>query len=671
MSKKPSLIKRKLSQWLGLRDPRRDLSSILEVADPTASMQDQILFLSQLVHWLRGGKIKEDQTNQRMVRLRFLLQVLDRNPQYKESVSHILERILQESEAPSLFAQTTLTEQGGLVREIFRRAVDRVLPPAPAPGELSYVVEMIFTDDNDLEWLEAMTDDDWSKITALVKHDGSSQLMHDLRESVVKLSVQAAALGLSSDVRTRFRDANFERTPSNAFLNLNLAAVRDQQGQAADRELRGAVRTCQNEVEGVYKRIESSGISLALVYRLETLTGLLRRIALLEGFIASEHVAARELVTEIVRTRLARRSISSLFGLNFDMFARKLIDNAGETGEHYITRTTREYWDMFKAAGGGGLITVITTMAKFAIANLHFPMFFEGLAFGLNYSLSFLAMQGLGFVLATKQPSMTAPALAARLSESNDHAGFTEIIAQITRSQFIAILGNVGLVIPGAFIVDYAFVHLLGHHVISESYAMHTLETFHPWHSLTVLYAAETGILLWLSSFGAGWLQNWVVFRKIPEALATHRTLHAFLGETRSKKLGDWIHHNASGWGGNVSIGMMMGFAGTFGKFFGLPFDVRHVTLTAGQMTFAFAALKPELITTELIVTSAIGLTVIGFMNFGISTTCAMFVAVRAKRIRRTKFLKIVRDVRRASFRNPWPFFFPPFKAPLKEGAKD
>ena len=647
-------------------------------------MQENILWLAEIVHWLRGAAIKEkvNTTATRMVRLRFLFQVLDRQPAWKENVGAILARVLRDSEAPSLFAQTTLTEQGGLVAEIFRRALDRILPPAPAPGELSYAVEMIFTDDDDLHWLEAMSDEDWiyiSKLVASGQHslasgDGASRLsttilMQDLRDSVVKLSVQAAALSFASDVRTRLRDANFERTPSSAFLNLNLAAVRYREAQAADNELRGAVRICQGEVEGAYRRIATSGISIALVYRLETLTGLLKRINLLTGFAdsapneISHSRTARELLIEIVKTRLDRRSISSLFGLNFDLFSRKLIEHAGESGEHYITKTAREYWDMFKAAGGGGLITVITTLAKFAISNLQLPLFFEGLFFGLNYSISFLSMQGLGFILATKQPSMTAAALAGRLSESLDRSRITEfvtVIAQITRSQFAAILGNVGLVIPGALLADFLFLKISGHHVISAAYGMHTLETFHPWKTLTVLYAAETGVLLWLSSFGAGWLQNWVVYRRIPEALATHRVLHAFLGEKRSGELGESIRHHAAGWGGNISIGLMLGFFPVLGKIFGLPFDIRHVTLTAGQMTFAFCSLDSAQITTKLIVESAIGLTMIGLMNFSVSTACALFVAVRARQVRTTWFIRIMREVRRSFFRRPLPFFFPP-----------
>ena len=36
-------------------------------------------------------------------------------------------------------------------------------------------------------------------------------------------------------------------------------------------------------------------------------------------------------------------------------------------------------------------------------------------------------------------------------------------------------------------------------------------------------FAAFTGVLLWLSSIGAGWLENWAVYRRLPEAIAEHR----------------------------------------------------------------------------------------------------------------------------------------------------
>ncbi|RYZ70393.1 MAG: gliding motility protein, partial [Proteobacteria bacterium] len=216
---------------------------------------------------------------------------------------------------------------------------------------------------------------------------------------------------------------------------------------------------------------------------------------------------------------------------------------------------------------------------------------------------------------------------------------------------------------------DWVFEHLVGHHVLSPAYALHMLETFHPWHSLTVFYAALTGVLLWLSSFGAGWLQNWVIFRRIPEAIATDRTLQNLMGEKRAFDLGESIRHNAAGWGGNIAIGFLLAFVPIIGKIFGVLLDVRHVTLTSGAMTFAFRAINPESITPYMISMMALSLLLIGTMNFGVSLVCALYIAIRARRVSRSRFRALTAAVRRSFFRNPLPFFFPPREARTTEAA--
>lgn len=681
---------RRISVWLRFRDPRRDLSSILETVDPTAALQDRILWLAQLVHWLRGAAVLENQAKGSVIRVRFLLQLLERKVEWKQAIGATILSVLRDTEAPSLFAQTALTEQGGFVSEIIRRSIDRFIPPAPKLGELSYVVEMIFSGDEDIVWLEALSDDDWQKIAELVdsgipmveEYGGlpeTMSLMRDLQDAVVKLSVQAAAIGFASDVRDRFRTVSKDPAAPSPFLALNRAAVQYREGGRDGSDLRASMLVCEQAIQGVFQRIDTSGVSVQLVYRLETVTGLLRRLDLLLGIAdsapeeADHFYTARLLLIEIVRTRIARRSVRSLFSLNFDLFSRKLVEHAGETGEHYITRTRGEYWQMFKAAGGGGALTVVTTMAKFAIGALKLPLFFEGLAAAMNFSMSFLAMQAFGFILATKQPSMTASALAGRLKNEQHDASkigdFVTLVAQITRSQFVSALGNVGICIPVAWLTDWVFEHLAGHHVLSPAYAIHMLETFHPWHSLTVFYAALTGVLLWISSFGAGWLQNWVIFRRIPEAISTDRRLQNLMGDKRAFDLGESIRHNAAGWGGNIAIGFLLAFVPIIGKIFGLSLDVRHVTLTSGAMTFAFRAINPESITPYMIGTMALSLLLIGMMNFGVSLVCALYIAIRARRVSRSRFKALIAAVRRSFFRNPIPFFFPPRAARITEPA--
>ena len=50
---------------------------------------------------------------------------------------------------------------------------------------------------------------------------------------------------------------------------------------------------------------------------------------------------------------------------------------------------------------------------------LGLSVFWGGLAAGINYSLAFVLVMLLHWTIATKQPAMTAPALAAKLRSLN------------------------------------------------------------------------------------------------------------------------------------------------------------------------------------------------------------------------------------------------------------
>ena len=88
------------------------------------------------------------------------------------------------------------------------------------------------------------------------------------------------------------------------------------------------------------------------------------------------------------------------------------MERTGRSGEHYIAHSRKEYWQMWLAAIGGGLLTVLTAAFKMRIVEQHFPLFVEGFLTGTNYAISFILLQVFGLVLATKQPSATAATFA-------------------------------------------------------------------------------------------------------------------------------------------------------------------------------------------------------------------------------------------------------------------
>ena len=100
--------------------------------------------------------------------------------------------------------------------------------------------------------------------------------------------------------------------------------------------------------------------------------------------------AARELLNTLVRGRLDDTRLSILFRQNLTLLARKTVERTGHSGEHYVAHNRGEYWQMWRAAAGGGLLTVFTAAIKLQIVGAHLPLFVEGFLVGTDYAVTFV-----------------------------------------------------------------------------------------------------------------------------------------------------------------------------------------------------------------------------------------------------------------------------------------
>jgi site-specific recombinase len=316
------------------------------------------------------------------------------------------------------------------------------------------------------------------------------------------------------------------------------------------------------------------------------------------------------------------------------MLTRRIVERNAETGEHCVARNGREYLAMFGSAAGGGVVLGATAFIKLLLAKLVLAEFFRGAFYGLNYAASFVVAQLLGYTVATKQPATTAPALARRMSELRTPSQLEALVDEVVfliRSQIASVFGNLALVIPSAFLLDLAWKFFTGAHVLDEHKAEVVLGSVMPW-SGCWLYAAFMGVFLWVSSVFAAWIENWFVLHQIGPALLNHRGLQYWLGPTRTRRLAAWLEHNIAALAGNISLGLLLGFVPSVGVFFGLPLELRHVTLSTGQVTAAFAGLGH--FWTLATVWVVIGIFGIGMMNILVSFSLALFVAIRARNVR-------------------------------------
>ncbi len=185
------------------------------------------------------------------------------------------------------------------------------------------------------------------------------------------------------------------------------------------------------------------------------------------------------------------------------------------------------------------------------------------------------------------------------------------------------------------------------------------MASFNPLGSGTIFFAALTGVLLWMSSLVAGWFENWVVYRRLPEAIAHHRWRHT-LGSARMARWARFLETQTAGFGGSIALGFLLGMLPVFSKFFGLPLDVRHVTLSSGSLTFSISSVGVDALGWGLVIEAWIGIAIIGLLNFGVSFALALVVALRARDVPRGERRTLPGAVLRRFIKRPFEFFYPP-----------
>jgi site-specific recombinase len=671
-----SPIFRWISRWRESADLHIGLDSLIARARPEAAVEDRLAWLRDVAAWLlageKGAEEPEGRTPQ-AVRLRHLLAVLERQPEAKAAFAAMLRACLEQRDAFDLLIETGMPRESGFLAEFLGRILARLLPEPPAT-DLAGLFLQVFPKRAHAELVQGISEESWVGIQALLSHGDlpggvQAQMSLAARRAVQSLATLACAATLPSAVRRRMQVTEGQ---SLAAWELPEAATlfsrACESGRMADREaaadaLRRVVERSLVEVDQAYAHLDLQGVSVAIVYQLERIRAQLGRIAELTDLLAAPQGAPRVLpyfIASLIRDVHDHRSAIALLNQNFELAARKVVERSAETGEHYITRDRAEYADMVKRASGGGAVLAVTTYAKFALTSLHWPPFLDGMLASLNYAASFVFIQFAGLTVATKQPAMTAPALAQRMKGLQDTAkmeSFVDEVANLVRSQSASIFGNVFVVFPVAYLLGMALAGAFAIPLDAQKAAktVGSLSIL----GTSALFAAFTGVLLWFSSVLAGWVDNWFHFRRLGAAIAGHRRLAYVFGPSSMQRAAAFLEHEVAGLTANISLGLLLGLSPAVLAFFGLPIEVRHVTLSAGQLAASVVVLGWSVAMTGAFWLAVAGIALIGVLNVGVSFTLALQVAIRARGSRGASRANIYRAIWGRLLREPSAFLFP------------
>lgn len=592
------------------------------------------------------GEGRDAHRTERLVALSHFLQEPSEGAQWRARIRGVWSH----TSAVRLLADTGMPAHTAFGREAMERVVERWVPCLDPEADLSALLNRLGLTEADADWVEALAEEDaqpWRELLAL-----PSEAVWD---AVQLLAYRAAALGLARDVLML---SPGERELASPFARLPEAAARLREGgEERWAELLGA---CRIRLVGALAFLDTHGISSELVYRLDLLETQLKRMEELVA-LASGRLDGKAFAARLICQTAEHRSLTALLRGTLRRLARKVVEHTGQTGEHYIANSRVEWARTFWSAAGGGLLTAFTAGFKYGIAALPLAPMVAGMAFALNYTGSFVAMQFAHFTLASKQPAMTAASLAGAMEDQQDGDQVVALVAGITRSQFMATLGNVLVAIPASMLLALAWGWLKGAPALPPEVAAHSLHSLHPFRSWTLPFAALTGVFLWLSSLAAGWASNWSAFRRLPEALATHRRLLRWFGPKGAARAGNLVARHLSGVVGYTMLGFLLGFMPVVFTFMGLHLEVRHVTLSAASLGLCAAeALSAGVWPWRDLAWALVGILGIGVFNFGVSFDLALRTARRARGLNPGGMGHLRLKITEAFRRHPWRFLGPP-----------
>jgi site-specific recombinase len=509
---------------------RGGITDLLNQSGSFSDLHERMYWFEQILLWLRKGNGEAGE-----VRLRYFFQVLEQNPDWKIAFRNNLSELIKGCSFLNFFSYTGYTTEYGLWTDISSRIFEKIMPN-PGEGDFQEIIRNVFENEHNIEWLINISDENLILIKDLTTFGEDKSIgfafQNDIQEALTILSVHVAHHSLSIDIRRRLdEDTSIKDSPFfslAALIQKNALDSKVPITKGLDQTLLGK---CRSDIDLVYEKMETTGVSVGVVHKLEVLSALIEQIELLlklefEKTDLRKTQEFRDYIVAVARAGVRGRSIREHIKRHFYLLSRKIAERNGDSGEHYISRTPSEIRTLFKSAIGGGFIVVGMIICKTLLIRTDPAPFFLALGSWFIYSTGFLSMQFLGATLATKIPSFTASHLARKLKESRSERGESDLGAEIRviiKSQVVALFGNfvgvIPLVLGLGFISHFSFQD---NHLMSDHYARHTLGDLNPIFSMAVLLGALTGVELWASSICGGWFENWIVFTALGERISKH-----------------------------------------------------------------------------------------------------------------------------------------------------
>ena len=618
------------------------------------------------------------------------LAYLKNNEEIKNNFRDYLFILFSNKSFAKALTDANILSENAFFPELKKRISYKFLPPVEDEHTISYIIsKVLFNPKSDSDYIKNIKPEDGSEFFKLMEIEKISTLPKVKKELLISaniLALRSVGNALEAGITKMVPEyKNFD----NPFVALQseldslicrFKKDKDLQIDSKDvdyKQIKIYLQQCLDFVDKAFKNACKFGISSKINQSLLKIRQQLKRIQDIIPILVVDNeedvlTNSKNLVSNTLKYNSHRNNIRELIDDSTRLISHLITSHTAETGTHYIATSPKEYLKMFWKASGGGIIVGFLCIFKMMMSYSHGSEFSHAVLYSLNYAFGFIIIYLLGFTLATKQPAMTAATMAKVLSDESssdkNYKEFANLVAKLSRTQFIAFVGNVLWSFPVALAIIYGMDWFRDENFAAVK-ADKLLKDLNPIESKAILHACIAGFFLFISGIISGNISNSSIFNQVPERISQSPFLNQFIGAKNSKKLSDFYTKHWAGIISNFWFGIFLGVIAPLGVFLGLDLDIRHITFSAGNFALALYG-KGFDIDTYTFVISLVTIFLIGAFNFIVSFGLSMLLAFRSRKVNFGELTIIYKTILKYFIKNPLRFFIP-LKSELDGASKD
>ena len=618
------------------------------------------------------------------------LAYLKNNEEIKNNFRDYLFILFSNKSFTKALTDANILSENAFFPELKKRISYKFLPPVEDENTVSYIIsKVLFNPKSDSNYIKNINPEDGSEFFKLMEIEKISSLPKVKKELLISaniLALRSVGNALEAGITKMVPEyKNFD----NPFVALQseldslIGRFKEDENLQINskdvdyKQIKIYLQQCLDFVDKAFKNASKFGISSKINQSLLKIRQQLKRIQDIIPILVVDNeedvlINSKNLVSNTLKYNSHRNNVRELIDDSTRLISHLITSHTAETGTHYIATSSKEYLKMFWKASGGGIIVGFLCIFKMMMSYSHGSEFSHAVLYSLNYAFGFIIIYLLGFTLATKQPAMTAATMAKVLSDESssdkNYKEFANLVAKLSRTQFIAFVGNVLWSFPVALAIIYGMDWFLEKN-FAVAKADKLLKDLNPIKSKAILHACIAGFFLFISGIISGNISNSSIFNQVPERISQSPFLNQVIGAKNSKKLSDFYTKHWAGIISNFWFGIFLGVIAPLGVFLGLDLDIRHITFSAGNFALALYG-KGFDIDTYTFVISLVTIFLIGAFNFIVSFGLSMLLAFRSRKVNFGELTIIYKSILKYFIKNPLRFFIP-LKSELDGASKD